>query len=98
MKIRVSTWSFLFITIPFEYLFLCRKRKFGFNKKICTKLPNFCNTQNLGLTRKQNYLWFMSITNLILAIHTQSINGPTRGMHNTLGKNTEPTMRTLKKT
>ncbi len=40
----------------------------------------------------------MSITNLILEMHTQSVNDPTRRMHNTLGKNTEPTIRTLKKT
>jgi hypothetical protein len=39
MKIRVSTWSFLSVTIPSEYPFLCWKRKFGFNKKIHTKLP-----------------------------------------------------------
>ncbi len=39
-------------SIPSEYLFLCGRRKFGFNKKICTKLlivyvyiqPNSCNT------------------------------------------------------
>jgi hypothetical protein len=39
MKIRVSTWSFLSVTIPSEYLFLCWKRKFGFNKKVRTKVP-----------------------------------------------------------
>ncbi len=39
MKIRVSTWSFLSVTIPSEYLFLYWKRKFGFNKKIGMKLP-----------------------------------------------------------
>jgi hypothetical protein len=38
MKIRVSKWSFLSVTIPSEYLFLCWNRKFGFNKKIRTKL------------------------------------------------------------
>ncbi len=42
------------------------EKKIWFNKKTRTKLPNSCNTQNLGLTQKQNYLWFMSITNLIL--------------------------------
>ncbi len=39
-------------SIPSKYLFLCARRKFGFNKKICTKLlivyvyfqPNSCNT------------------------------------------------------
>ncbi len=39
-------------SIPSEYLFLCKRRKFGFNKRICTKLlivymyfqPNSCNT------------------------------------------------------
>ncbi len=39
-------------SIPSEYLFLCARKKLGFNKKICTKLlivymnfkPNSCNT------------------------------------------------------
>ncbi len=39
MEFRVSTWSFLSVTIPVKYLFLCWKKKFGYNKKICTKLP-----------------------------------------------------------
>jgi hypothetical protein len=32
-------WSFLSVTIPSEYPFLCWKRNFGFNKKTRTKLP-----------------------------------------------------------
>ncbi len=43
---------FCLSSIPSEYLFQCTRRKFGFNKKICTKLlivyvyfqPNSCNT------------------------------------------------------
>jgi hypothetical protein len=39
-------------SIPSKFLFICTRRKFGFNKKICTKLlivyvyfqPNSCNT------------------------------------------------------
>ncbi len=46
-------------SIPSEYLFLCAIRKFGFNKKICTKI---------------SYL-FTCISNLILAIHMQCVNG-----------------------
>jgi hypothetical protein len=46
---RVST---LTSSIPSEYLFLCARRKFGFNEKICRNLlivyvyyqPNSCNT------------------------------------------------------
>ncbi len=37
IKIRVSTWSFLSIVRPPEYLFLCTRRKFGLNKKIRRK-------------------------------------------------------------
>jgi hypothetical protein len=38
---------------------------------------SYVREENLGSTRKfvQNYLLFTSISNLILAIHTQSING-----------------------
>jgi hypothetical protein len=47
------------------------------------RLPSPLNTysyvreENSGSTRKfvQNYLWFMCISSLILALHTQSING-----------------------
>ncbi len=48
------------LSIPSKYLFLCVRRRFGFNKKICTI---------------QNYLLFTCISNLILAIHMQSMNG-----------------------
>jgi hypothetical protein len=58
---RIFTWElklgcprgvFCPSSIPSEYLFLCARRKFGFNEKKCTKLlivymyfqPNSCNT------------------------------------------------------
>ncbi len=52
IKIRVSTWVFCLSSIPSEYLFLCARRKFVFNKKTRRKLlivhlyfqPNSCNT------------------------------------------------------
>jgi hypothetical protein len=47
--------------IPSEYLFLCPRTKFGFNKKTRTKLLIV--------------LLFTCISNIILAIHTQIVNG-----------------------
>ena len=47
-------------SIPSKYLFLCVRRKFGFNNKIRRNLPIVYST---------------CITNLPLAIHTQSVNG-----------------------
>ena len=51
MKISVSTWSFLSITIPSEYLFLCWKKKLDSTRKFvrnylnwCTKYPNTSTT------------------------------------------------------
>jgi hypothetical protein len=39
---------------------------------------SYVREENSGSTRKlvQNYLWFLCITNLILALHTQRVNGP----------------------
>jgi hypothetical protein len=46
------------LSVPSEYLLLCARRKFGFNKKI-----------------RRNVLIVYVYYQLILALHTQSMNG-----------------------
>jgi hypothetical protein len=63
-----------------------QKEKYGVHVEFSVRCPSPLNTssyvqeENSGSTRKlvENYLLFWGVTNLILALHTQSMDGLVR--------------------
>jgi hypothetical protein len=85
--------------IPKHVEFSCRNSNQGVHVEFSVRRPSppkaysHVREENSGLTRKvvQNYLWFTCITNLILAIHMQSVNGLEEPFYDSRGKFLQPT-------